>query len=96
MTRSTTRESTYVDLDYCNLEQCISNLTEAFNRVPESCRETARFYCDYGEEYGSSYARQMIQYERPETDDEMNRRIETSKRYEAQRIEAAKKLLGIK
>jgi len=95
MTRGTKREYGYIDLDYCDLEECISHLHNAFNAVPEDCRHTARFYVDYGEEYGSTYARQQIQYDRPETDDEMNKRIAQQAEWNARRIAQAKQLLGI-
>lgn len=96
MERGTKTETVYVDLDYCNLENCIKNLKEAFDKVPEEFRGSAIFYIDYGEEYGSPYARQQIEYQRPETDKEFNQRRAWKENYEARRIADAKRLLGIK
>lgn len=96
MERSTKTETVYIDLDYCNLEDCIKNLKEAFDKVPEKLRDSARFHIDYGEEYGSPYAHQQIEYQRPETDEEFNQRKAWKENWEARRIADAKRILGIK
>jgi len=95
MTRSTVRELVYIDLDYLKLPDCITALNKAFSRVPEDCRADAYFFVEHGEEYGSSYIRQNICYSRPETDDEMAKRVKLEEHWEASRIAAAKRLLGL-
>ena len=94
--RGTKQEEVYIDLDYCNLEECITHLNNAFNEVPKEGRESAKFLVEYGEEYGSAYTKQKIIYSRPETDVEMNKRIAQQEAWELRKIADAKKLLGIK
>jgi hypothetical protein len=96
MTRQTVSEVLNADIDDYNLKDCITTLTKAFNSVPEECRNSARFHVDYGEEYGSVYAHQEISYQRPETDDEMAKRIKQREWREERAISNAKRLLGIK
>ena len=94
--RSTVRVPIYIDIDGLKFEDVISQLTNAFNSVPEQYRKTAYVSLDVYESYGDVTLDQFVVYHRDETDEEMNARIKRENDWEARRIADAKKLLGIK
>lgn len=88
--RQTKGDKKYIDVNWLHPIIVVENIKTSFEELPEEARLSAKMVLEQ-EEYEDSY-QLYLHYDRPETDDEMNKRLKNEEQQKKYRLAEYKQL----